>query len=176
MTTARWKQAAERMVSLVWRYSGMCNQIITKDDIRRVDEQIAAAMGEAQKETPPGPRGCGEEQSPATSNDTPGAGGEKDQIVTERWECGVCGLPCRIEIVADDSAIPWRKGQSRFRDRECPCREPVFPNWTRCDDPPSDPLTAEERETVERWRRNSLVDCHKLLAIIDRIAGRTGNT
>ena len=53
---------------------------------------------------------------------------EPPVISFERCECNVCWLPCRIEIVADDS----RKlnDKPRFVDRICPCREDIS-LWVR---------------------------------------------
>jgi len=50
----------------------------------------------------------------------------------ERWECNVCGVPCRIEIEFSDAKLPHHlKGNpSRFRDKRCPCKE-INPEWER---------------------------------------------
>ena len=48
-------------------------------------------------------------------------------IVFERWECNVCGLPCRVEIVADNAG---GMDKPRFVNRACPCKEDT-PEWKR---------------------------------------------
>jgi len=48
----------------------------------------------------------------------------------EIWECNECGSPCRIEIYYSDEKLPQHLvGQSRFKNRACPCQETVFPVW-----------------------------------------------
>lgn len=49
---------------------------------------------------------------------------------TERWECRVCGPPCRVEIQTSDEKLPdyLKKDNDRFRRRECFCNE-TTPRW-----------------------------------------------
>ena len=44
----------------------------------------------------------------------------------EIWECNECGSPCRVELQFSDHELPAHlKGQTRFRNRACPCDEQV---------------------------------------------------
>lgn len=49
---------------------------------------------------------------------------------TERWECRVCGPPCRVEIQTSDEKLPdyLKKDNDRFRRRECFCNK-TTPRW-----------------------------------------------
>ena len=54
---------------------------------------------------------------------------EKDALFTEKWECSICGSPCRVEITYSDDKLPEHlKAKTRFRNRICPCKE-SYPVW-----------------------------------------------
>ena len=49
----------------------------------------------------------------------------------ERWECRVCGTPCRVDIIFSDSKLPDHlKGNERFRSKRCLCKETI-PDWRK---------------------------------------------
>ncbi|KKL70274.1 hypothetical protein LCGC14_2106510, partial [marine sediment metagenome] len=54
---------------------------------------------------------------------------EEVELHTERWQCNVCGLPCRVEIEADDSgSVKGDRFNNRFSSYSCPCGEDS-PEW-----------------------------------------------
>ncbi len=84
------------------------------------------------------------------------------QTKTERWECNLCGLPCRLEIETTDGKMPeWLASQSRFRDRRCPCLETI-PSWKRLDvapPPPPDERVAELEAAVATMSHRKCWNC-----------------
>ena len=54
----------------------------------------------------------------------------ENDIVFERWECTICGLPCRVEVIANNAKLPQHvKDSPRFR-KQCICNEDK-PEWKR---------------------------------------------
>jgi len=49
---------------------------------------------------------------------------------TEKWECRVCGLPCRIFIQYESTGLSQIEGQHRFvRRNVCVAKEATTPKW-----------------------------------------------
>jgi len=55
----------------------------------------------------------------------------------EKWECNVCGSPCRVEITYESTKYKHVEAQDRFISRGCPCKEDV-PHWHRITEPNPD--------------------------------------
>lgn len=51
-------------------------------------------------------------------------------MITEKWECNLCGTPCKIQIEYTDVKLPKHlKGRLRFNSSICICEESRHPTW-----------------------------------------------
>lgn len=71
----------------------------------------------------------------------------------EIWECRKCGLPCRVEISARGTPGDLPR-KTRFHRRDCPCKEPMLPEWQKIE---------ESRQECQRCReiRKLVADLYK---------------
>jgi hypothetical protein len=46
--------------------------------------------------------------------------------ITETWICDICGLPCRLQVVRDDTDLP----NFEWKPFACPVKQDT-PNWKR---------------------------------------------
>ncbi len=78
------------------------------------------------------------------------------KIQTEKWECNVCGLPCRISIDSCNMKAPVHlQNTEKFQYKDtCICREDR-PDWKR---------VAENENT---YQERSIQDLYNLAHIID---------
>ena len=80
-----------------------------------------------------------------------------EALLVEIWECRVCHekAPCRVVIVYSENTVTKSfKGNLRFRNKVCICRESHFPEWKLLAEPESqEPAEKPESEFVKRCRK-----------------------